>query len=394
MKATVNFLIVLAQLAISCRGMEWDPRYDYLDYGLHSGWGAEENRYLRERTSSSLPQASLDEINSSLMDGDPSSTLQMHDWVNSDVNHSPYIARNTLDTAESSGRVAIGHNEIPHNAQNDVFPIVRHIRMAEKESPLHQLVFDRDVFATSRNKEIESNAKSRLDLIEERMKRCSIGSHPDHTILMLPIEDLSTFLASFRSCKQDPHSTHKPSDVAGIEMEKFFHFQSADIWRAVYGKRLGIDFIALKEWLVKVLRVPYPRRPRENVTFMANRLEGFFLCYMFFVDMILTTICKPTHAVVDRSHSFHAAVASFEQLTEQTLNRQGTFLRNASQRSTHLFEFLAHWVNSDEDLRSSHLLSRSEISINSKAYFNFLFSDSIDNLTTRFGIKLGLPTSS
>ncbi|PLW10060.1 hypothetical protein PCANC_22846 [Puccinia coronata f. sp. avenae] len=365
MKAVVNLLIVGAQLAISCRGMEynWNPTHASGD--IRSGyynWSGEENRLVQERTASALP---------------------IRECV----------------TAESSGQVASQNNyEIGQNPQNDHVSALRHIRMAEKESPVHQLVFNMDAFeAPADDSETRRNALSRFKVIQNTIQKFGDAhSHPtgqNQATLMVPIEYMKKFFKYFHSNKKHPFAPRTPSDVAVKEMNKFLLPESAKVWRTVYGNRLGIDFIAANEWFTQELRKHYPRD--EINLKVVDKLDKFLLAYIFFVDMILTTVRKPPHLIVNRSQSFRAAMASFEQLTEQLLSGGPLIFGNDSSRQASLFTFLAHWMDSDAAYKSSYLFdSHSQLSMHSKAYFNFLFSNSIHNLTTRFARELGLPTSS
>ncbi|PLW33542.1 hypothetical protein PCANC_22865 [Puccinia coronata f. sp. avenae] len=76
MKTIVKLLIVGAQLAISCTGMDpWDSIYattsEDIPDGFMSDWSGEDNRILQQLTSTSLPQASSG-------DSDSGPTLASH----------------------------------------------------------------------------------------------------------------------------------------------------------------------------------------------------------------------------------------------------------------------------------------------------------------------------
>ncbi|PLW36493.1 hypothetical protein PCANC_19257, partial [Puccinia coronata f. sp. avenae] len=245
MKAIVNLLMVIvgAQLAIGCRGMDrfWNPTHGSEDIlSGYANWSGEENRLVQQHTASgSLSQKSLKDISSSLMD---------------DVQFS--ASPREVDTAQSSG-----------------------------QSSVHQLVFDKAVFATPPDQDTKANDKSRLRLIENE-----IDKSPTST-LIVPIEAMQDFLKLFHSPRPTT-SQHTPSQMAAWEMDIFLT-RSAEIWKTFYQKQLGINFISEKKWFLQILDQIHPNQKVDKS--VVDDLVNFFLCYIFFVDMILTTIRKPTY---------------------------------------------------------------------------------------------------
>ncbi|PLW35271.1 hypothetical protein PCASD_13677 [Puccinia coronata f. sp. avenae] len=226
MKAIVNLLMVIvgAQLAIGCRGMDrfWNPTHGSEDIlSGYANWSGEENRLVQQHTASASPRE--------------------------------------VDTAQSSG-----------------------------QSSVHQLVFDKAVFATPPDQDTKANDKSRLRLIENE-----IDKSPTST-LIVPIEAMQDFLKLFHSPRPTT-SQHTPSQMAAWEMDIFLT-RSAEIWKTFYQKQLGINFISEKKWFLQILDQIHPNQKVDKS--VVDDLVNFFLCYIFFVDMILTTIRKPTYMAV------------------------------------------------------------------------------------------------
>ncbi|PLW35422.1 hypothetical protein PCASD_13977 [Puccinia coronata f. sp. avenae] len=223
MKAIVNLLIVGAQLAISCRGMDFRG-VDFWNEDIQSvyaNWSGEDNSRLQQLTASALP---------------------------------------------------------------------RHLEPAESSRQGDRLVFDKDAFATPRNRQIvDPNVQSRLKLIEETIDKYSTPT------LLVPVEDLEDFFAAFRS--GGANSARTPSQVAIEELSQFLSPESARIWKNFYQTNLGINFTEGKKWFESLLHNA-KSCPSELVDEVAERLVRFLLSYVFYVDMIITTIQKPTHVVI------------------------------------------------------------------------------------------------
>jgi hypothetical protein len=246
---------------------------------------------------------------------------------------------------------------------------------AESSRQGDRLVFDKDAFATPRNRQIvDPNVQSRLKLIEETIDKYSTPT------LLVPVEDLEDFFAAFRS--GGANSARTPSQVAIEELSQFLSPESARIWKNFYQTNLGINFTEGKKWFESLLHNA-KSCPSELVDEVAERLVRFLLSYVFYVDMIITTIQKPTHVVVNRSLSFHLAMASFKHLTPQYLKDDDFLNARPKKHLAFLFIFLSRWVASDEYYRSSDLCDRYELSRSAKSYFNFIFANTRDNLTKR-----------
>ncbi|PLW33867.1 hypothetical protein PCANC_15026 [Puccinia coronata f. sp. avenae] len=291
MRTILNLLIVGAQLTISCKGMKtgWQADEDELPCMIND-WSGEDNEHLRQCTSHIIPQ--------------PSSHTSATDWYNSHVNN-PYAARNTLSMGETSGRVTSRNNEIAQDAPERT--LVGHIHMNKEELPVHKLIFDKNAFANRLNKVEEENVRNRLQFIEETIDKYSTRSSANTPTLMLPRDDLSDFINSFISVKNRPRSNaFQPSTVVSKAITNFLEPVPANFWRSVYHKRLGIDFGAVTQWLEEALR-KYNPSPAFMIPRTAERLEQYFLVYIFFVDMIMTTI--DLKAADDRIQSFHTAVS-------------------------------------------------------------------------------------
>jgi hypothetical protein len=264
-----------------------------------------------------------------------------------------------LEPAESSRQVASRHNhEVPDEPRR------------------HGLYFDKAAFATPSDNHKDRNVQSKLKLIEKTMDQYSTST------LMIPIEDMETFLHAFHSPSNHPRAGRTPSEAAASRMINFFLPESVNLWKIAYQKRLGIDFAGAKERFRQVLGHGYPGRIND-AQMQDDRLVNFYLCYIFFVDMILTTIRKPTNVMVDTSQSFQAAIARFEDLAQKQLHDPEFPSNNNKKTITYLLKFISDWMASDDTYRSSCLFHQSELSKFAKAYFSFLFAHSIENLTNR-----------
>ncbi|PLW53686.1 hypothetical protein PCANC_04302 [Puccinia coronata f. sp. avenae] len=224
-----------------------------------------------------------------------------------------------MDWANWSGEENRFLHERLYSAYQSMNPPVYHITMSEKESQEHRLIFDKDAFPTPSNEVEDQPLKSKLKLINSKIEEHSTRSHSYPPTLMFSINELREFILKFQSAGS---SSRKSSRVVSEAMNDLVLPESAATWKTVYEKRLGIDFEKAREWFLKLWEKRSPNK-RHLDHLAPEKLVRFLLCYIFFVDMILTTIPKvePTEVVADRIQSFRAAVSCFEELVQQTLER-------------------------------------------------------------------------
>jgi hypothetical protein len=319
-------------------------------------WSGEQNEHLRRCTAHMIPEAS------------PHTSAT--DWQNSAVN-----------------------NPIPQHASHTT--LVHHIGMSRNEVPVHTLVFDKDAFATATSEPDESETEREKEKIRSRLQMIQdeIDDYSTPPTLKLPRKKLSTFITSFHCKKELPKDparvrrVSQPSGVINKAITRFLKPDSSKIWKAVYHGRLEINFHAARIWFSKALGMYLPS-DAELIKRMSDRLENCLLLYIFFVDMILTTIAP--EAVVNRSHSFHTAVDCFEKHFPQTLSKlkREFMLDDSSKKIAFVYDQLSNWMASDETYRTSVVLTDSQITSFWKAYFSFVFSYSIDDLTNSKRIEV------
>ncbi|PLW42167.1 hypothetical protein PCASD_05642 [Puccinia coronata f. sp. avenae] len=351
MRAIVALLILVAHLAIGCTaGMEWESCED-----LHSfcdNWCGEDNQrlqaltlpsYLQALSHTSLTDAGprlvgsmtdpipmntpvtlLEDAWDNLVDGDlhtlntdagPRYVGSMTDPIPSTtpVNSLGDVC-NSLDGGKPSDEVTGRKDEIPQNSKLIMPPNCR-IRMKEKESEVHQLRFDQDAFEILDNEDSDT----RLELIKSTIIKHSAHSQFHPPTLTLPNMDAYNFVGTFNSNVHRSEAAGKPSEDAGEAIERYLASPSSSIWKAVYENRLGIDFEAIGKVF---LATSEKHLTEKRAPAVADRFTQFFLVYLFFVDMLLTTIPKPTGVVIDRIRSFHTAVTCFDNLMQDSVRHE------------------------------------------------------------------------
>ncbi|PLW30073.1 hypothetical protein PCASD_17408 [Puccinia coronata f. sp. avenae] len=223
---------------------------------------------------------------------------------------------NSLDGGKPSDEVTGRKDEIPQNSKLIMPPNCR-IRMKEKESEVHQLRFDQDAFEILDNEDSDT----RLELIKSTIIKHSAHSQFHPPTLTLPNMDAYNFVGTFNSNVHRSEAAGKPSEDAGEAIERYLASPSSSIWKAVYENRLGIDFEAIGKVF---LATSEKHLTEKRAPAVADRFTQFFLVYLFFVDMLLTTIPKPTGVVIDRIRSFHTAVTCFDNLMQDSIQRCST----------------------------------------------------------------------
>ncbi|KNZ56449.1 hypothetical protein VP01_2400g4 [Puccinia sorghi] len=158
------------------------------------------------------------------------------------------------------------------------------------------------------------------------------------------------------------------------------------IWKRFYQMRLGIDFFSLEQWIQNAIN----KSERPASTSLKNRISEWLLIYLIYVDMIVTILPSPNHALVDRIQTFKRALTCFEEYTQFELRNYQTNNIGCESRLPVVWRYLTNWKNSDPDYEWMDLSMEKKKNPSCwKPFFNFVFVSSIDSFTAKIQAEMG-----
>jgi hypothetical protein len=116
---------------------------------------------------------------------------------------------------------------------------------------------------------------------------------------------------------------------------------------------------------------------------MTGKVNQMFVAYIFFVDMIVTLLPKPSGVTVDRMQAFRTAVNCFEIVTKEAM-KEKPFLRKATTIGF-VWRCLSSWIVQHGQYQSTLKVPDRVIEGDYvwKTVFNFIFAHSINSLTLK-----------
>ncbi|PLW18193.1 hypothetical protein PCASD_16949 [Puccinia coronata f. sp. avenae] len=399
MKLMYKLLLLVAELAVSCRGMEWDSVED-LDFW--EKWKGVENQYFRERIPQSTSPSphhpyvashtsatneptsgpsTLGVSHHFMMEDhamsqpptshsiysspiEPNFPWPIHSHSNTPFNyfeHTPasldsegtffeglptdtfpkrpmmneYAASEGLKIADQFPEQVTSSQDAISHIDHSDVPLSKRIGMKEEEVKLHQLVFDMNAFKFLESKDEKLASK-------EKMIINTINNHPAEPGLVITKEEMDRFMQPFRSThpkNENQTQVARVSHLASRALTEFLQFTGA--WEAVYRTRLGINFIALRKWIADTFT---PGSVRTTNFDIIAKMNQHFVAYIFFVDMIITIlrVC-PEEGEVNRIEVFRRAADCFERYTKQAI-AENTFRPGGIARIDYLWSFVDYWL--------------------------------------------------
>jgi hypothetical protein len=276
---------------------------------------------------------------------------------------------------ESSRQAKRRQKEISPLVQQNL-PLLDCIGMNENEAGFQELVFHERDFEWSiyDTPAFVERKRCIVNIMSERAK-----SRPNLSILTIHSQDMRNIERAFIR-NPAPLNCLKAPSPSVLAMKRITDcFIKSTKWMMVYEKRLGINFAISEQWILHASEAS-----SAGLTVrMTGKVNQMFVAYIFFVDMIITLLPKPSGVTVDRMQAFRTAVNCFEIVTKEAM-KEKPFLRKATTIGF-VWRCLSSWIVQHGQYQSTLKVPDRVIEGDYvwKTVFNFIFAHSINSLTLK-----------